>query len=199
MLRYTSHLDLARIWERSFRRASVPLVYSQGFNPRPQIQIAAALPLGFTSECELIDLWTQADLGEPGAAVARIQAAVPGGITVHKLEGVPLKSPALQSVTTTASYRIVTAEDADCGELQQAVSDFMAKDSVLRERRSKQYDLRALIEELKISSTAPCVLEMTGALSPEKGAARPDELLDELGTDPLRASVHRTAIYYHES
>ncbi len=199
MLQYTSHLDLARIWERSFRRASVPLVYSQGFNPRPQIQIAAALPLGFTSECELIDLWTQADLGDPTAAVDRIQAAVPDGIMIHELTIVPLKSPALQSVTTTASYRITTAEDIDCAHLQEAVSAFMATDSVMRERRGKQYDLRALIEKVAVSCSDPCMLEMIGALSPDRGTARPDELLDELGADPLRASVHRTEIRYQLS
>ena len=58
-LLYTSHLDLARIWERSLRRAGAPLVYSQGFNPRPKLHLAAALPLGHVGEAELLDVWLE--------------------------------------------------------------------------------------------------------------------------------------------
>ena len=60
-LKYTSHLDLMRIWERSLRRAGAPLAYSSGFNPRPRLQLAAALPLGHTGEAE----WLDALLEEP--------------------------------------------------------------------------------------------------------------------------------------
>ncbi len=56
---YTSHLDLARAWERALRRAGVGLVYSGGFNPRPKLQLAAALPLGHTAEAEWLDVWLE--------------------------------------------------------------------------------------------------------------------------------------------
>jgi radical SAM-linked protein len=56
-MRFTSHLDLQRTWERTIRRARLPLSYSQGFNPRPKINLAAALPLGFTSSCEIAEIW----------------------------------------------------------------------------------------------------------------------------------------------
>ena len=55
--RFTSHLDLHRAWGRLLRRAGLPLLYSQGFNPRPRIQLSTALPLGCTSEHELADIW----------------------------------------------------------------------------------------------------------------------------------------------
>jgi radical SAM-linked protein len=55
-MRFTGHLDLHRAWERTFRRAALPLAYSQGYNPRPKMNLASALPLGFTSECEVIDV-----------------------------------------------------------------------------------------------------------------------------------------------
>ncbi len=48
-MRYTGHLDLHTTWERTLRRARLPLAYSQGFHPQPKIQLASALPLGFTS------------------------------------------------------------------------------------------------------------------------------------------------------
>src|SRR5258707_4321734 len=55
-LRYTGHLDLHKIWERTARRADLDLIYSQGFHPQPKMQLAAALPLGFSSRCELLDM-----------------------------------------------------------------------------------------------------------------------------------------------
>ena len=54
-MRYTSHLDLHRTWERTIRRANLPLAYSQGYNPHPRINLASALPLGFTSDCEVVE------------------------------------------------------------------------------------------------------------------------------------------------
>ena len=56
-MRYTSHLDLHRAWERAFRRADLPLAYSEGFSPRPVLNIAAPLPLGFMSTSEIGDFW----------------------------------------------------------------------------------------------------------------------------------------------
>ena len=64
-LKYISHLDLARTWERVFRRAGLPVVYSQGFNPRPRFQIAAALPVGVTGQSELLDIWLSEPLQTP--------------------------------------------------------------------------------------------------------------------------------------
>jgi radical SAM-linked protein len=55
--RYISHLDLARAVERALNRAGLPVAYSQGFNRRPRLSLAAALPLGYTSEAEMADVW----------------------------------------------------------------------------------------------------------------------------------------------
>ena len=63
-MRFTGHLDLHRAWERTFRRAGLPLAYSQGFNPHPRLNLASALPLGFTSEGEVIDVWLEQDLAD---------------------------------------------------------------------------------------------------------------------------------------
>src|SRR5258708_16341321 len=52
--RYIGHLDLAKTWERILRRAEISLSYSQGFSAHPKIQLATALPLGITCECELM-------------------------------------------------------------------------------------------------------------------------------------------------
>ena len=59
-LRYTGHLDLHKLWERAARRAELPLAYSQGFHPQPKMNMAAALPLGFSSRCEVHGYETRA-------------------------------------------------------------------------------------------------------------------------------------------
>jgi hypothetical protein len=58
-LRYIGHLDLHKMWESATRRARIALAYSQGFHPKPKIQFASALPLGFSSRCEVADMWVE--------------------------------------------------------------------------------------------------------------------------------------------
>ena len=56
-IKYISHLDLIRLWQRALNRAGIPLTYSRGFNPHPQISMALALAMGVTSEAELMDIY----------------------------------------------------------------------------------------------------------------------------------------------
>src|SRR5512136_2296878 len=104
-MQYTGHLDLHKTWERTLRRARLPLAYSEGFNPHPKIQLGAALPLGFTSECELVDIWLEApqDLAEARAA---LEAAAPPGLRLIDLEEIPLQTPTLQTQVVAAEYRV---------------------------------------------------------------------------------------------
>ena len=55
-LKYTSNLDTAKIWERVLRRADLPILYTKGFNMRPRISLAMPLPLGISSECEILEI-----------------------------------------------------------------------------------------------------------------------------------------------
>ena len=104
-MKYTGHLDLFRSWERTIRRAGLPLSYSQGFRPHPRLNLAAALPLGFTSECELLDIWLEQDEELDKIKTALIQAAPPG-IDVISVEPVDPHAPSLQSIVESAEYLI---------------------------------------------------------------------------------------------
>jgi hypothetical protein len=73
-MRFTGHLDLHRTWERTFRRAGLPLAYSEGFNPHPKINIGAALPLGCLSRGDLIDAWLERERAD----VAHLLPPPPG-------------------------------------------------------------------------------------------------------------------------
>ena len=93
-MRFTGHLDLHRTWERTFRRAGLPLAYSEGFNPHPKINIGAALPLGCLSRGDLIDAWLEAELAVTEVESALRQAAPPG-IAIDGVARIDLAEPVL--------------------------------------------------------------------------------------------------------
>jgi len=94
--RYIGHLDVARFWERVFRRVDLPIAYSQGFNPQARLQFASALPVGVAGENELVDVWLLERI-EPTAWLDRLRRTLPPGFFLKDIEEVPLKSPAMQS------------------------------------------------------------------------------------------------------
>src|SRR5512139_1400872 len=95
-MRFTSHLDLHKSWERTLRRAGLPLAYSQGFSPHPHINLASALPLGFTGEAEIIDIWLEQEL--PIAEVqALLEPALPPGIQLVSMVEMDGHRPSLQT------------------------------------------------------------------------------------------------------
>src|SRR3972149_1537910 len=94
-MRFTGHLDLHRTWERTFRRAGLPLAYSEGFNPHPKINIGAALPLGCLSRGDLIDVWLEREL-EPAEVEAALRGAAPPGIEIEAVTRLETTEPVLQ-------------------------------------------------------------------------------------------------------
>src|SRR3970282_1605236 len=108
-LRYTGHLDLHKLWERAVRRAGLPLAYSQGFHPQPKMNIAAALPLGFSSRCEVLDMRLEHDIPLDGLQEI-LQQTLPTGIRVSAIESVDERAPALQIQVLSAEYEITLTE-----------------------------------------------------------------------------------------
>ena len=78
-VKYVGHLDMHRTWERAIRRRRLPLAYTQGFNPQARLQLAAALPVGFTGQGELADVYLNQAF-EPAEFLSRLTAALPPGI-----------------------------------------------------------------------------------------------------------------------
>jgi radical SAM-linked protein len=192
--RFISHLDLARALERSLNRARMPVAYTQGFNRRPRLQFAAALPLGFTSEAELADVWLTERVA-PEMAQAQIMSRMAPGILVHDVWEVPLEAPAMQAVTVETCFVASLPGDVDPVVLRERVQAVLAAETLPRERRGKEYDLRPLIYDLALHEIAGAGRQLTLRLSLEPGATgRPDEVLDALGLNPLDLHVHRTAI-----
>ena len=193
-MRYTSHLDLHRTWERTFRRAGISLAYSHGFNPHPRLQLACALPLGFTSDCELLDAWLIAEDYFEMDARDRLEKAVPPGLLVHRVTPVDLQSPALQTRVRSTRYLATLLEPIP--DLVQRVTDLLTTVSLPRLRRGKPYDLRPLIEDLHLVPSGKIDfqrLEMQLAAR-ESHTGRPEEVLEALFLSPLSVRIHRTQL-----
>ncbi len=204
-LRYVSHLDTQLVWERTLRRAGISLAYSQGFNPRPRLHLASALPLGFLSRCEITDLWLELPPSSPApdvdALVQSVQAAVPPGLEILRGEIVPLKEPALQTQVQSAEYLAAPLDPVDPGSLSRAVEQILSAAALPRERRrgsgkpGKPYDLRPLIEALEVRLDDPGRPVLYMRLAAREGATgRPEELLAALGQDPTDWRVERVSL-----
>jgi radical SAM-linked protein len=139
-MRYTSHLDLYRAWERLLRRAGMQLVFSQGFNPRPKLQLAAPLALGITSRAEIIDFWLSDVPGDLDQLKSRLQAAQPPGIEIQAVEAIDPAAPPLQKLVAAARYQVTLLDPVQA--LDQKIGALLASEALIREKRGKTYDLR---------------------------------------------------------
>ena len=195
-MKFSGHLDLHKTWERTLRRARLPLAYSEGFNPQPKMQLAAALPLGFTSECEVLDAWmeTPQDLAEARAALER---AAPPGISLVGIEEAPERSPALQTQVASAEYRVAVSTSLNPAEIDERITALLASLEIQRTRRQKEYDLRPLIESLARAESDELGHTLVMRLAAREGATgRPEEVVDALGAEAARAAFHRTKLIF---
>jgi len=192
-LRYTGHLDLHRLWERAARRTELPLAYSQGFHPQPKMSIAAALPLGFSSRCEVIDMRLERDIPLDGLR-DKLQMTLPSGIQVLSVEQTDDRAPALQTQVVSAKYEVHLTEAIDRSDLKREVDSVMESESIIRTRRGKEYDLRPLILSLDCDMQAEFpIIHML--LSAKEGATgRPEEVLDTLGIAFEGTRIERTRL-----
>jgi radical SAM-linked protein len=192
-MQYVGHLDLHRAWERTFRRASLPLEYSRGYHPQPRLNLACALPVGFTSQCELLDAWLDQDV--PLQQVQQVlTAALPPGLAVINIHNIDKSAPAMQTQVTSAVY-LITFLDA-IPDLEERLQKILDAEHLPRVRRDKPYDLRPLIESTSLiypGSGFPTRLRVQLAAR-EAATGRPEELLAEMGikfedTQVLRETI----------
>lgn len=192
-MQYISHLDLHRSWERTIRRAGLPLAYSHGFNPRPKINLASALPLGFTSDCELIDIWLESQMPIEEIKTA-LESAQPPGLEILDIEDIQLDSPKLQKQVKTSEYLITFCETIP--DLASRLQHLLDSDSVIRNRRGKDYDLRILIEDAKYLSTTDADHQQISLClkTQDNATGRPDEVLAEMEVPIHKANIKRTRL-----
>jgi len=192
VLRYTGHRDLHKLWERAARRAELPLAYSQGFHPQPKMNMAAALPLGFSSRCEVMDLRLERDIPLEDLPT-RLNSTLPSGLRVVNVEQVEERAPALQTQVASAEYEITLTEPWDRLDLESRINFANELKSISRERRGKIYDLRPLMEELYLLPDDKIFMRLAAR---EGATGRPEEVLDVLGIAFESTRIERTRLLF---
>jgi radical SAM-linked protein len=201
-LRFTGNLDMQKTWERTIRRAKLPLAYSQGFHPQPKINQACPLPLGILSRAEVIDIWLENEIGFDELQDLLAQNSPPG-ISIYRVETIAMNAPALQTQVISAEYQARHLVDDQLNtitlaELTSRIIFLLSESAIRREWRGKSYDLRPLILNLESviddQNTDP-LLSMH--LSMREGATgRPEEVLSGLGINQYYARIERVKVVF---
>jgi radical SAM-linked protein len=179
-LRFTSHRDFSRAFERAVFRARLPMAYSSGFNPHPRISYAGAAPTGSASEAEYLEI-ALAEEVDPAAVLAALDEAMPDGLDV--VEVVEAPGGALADLLEASRWRIVLPVPVE--QARAAVDAFLAADQVPVQRMTKKglrdFDSRAAVLSLDaLEDGDGAVLELV--LRHLEPAVRPDDVLSGLGS-----------------
>lgn len=187
-VRWTSHRDVARMWERACRRAGLALAYTEGFSPRPKVSFGLALPTGHESLAEYLDLEVSDPDIEPLTLPGRLTPALPVGIDVVAAAAVPPGADSLQHEVTSSSWIVELGEHS---ELAGRIQDVLAKGEIVvtRERKGRPVtdDIRPAIRSLALEHDTLHV-----ELAVQQRSVRPAELLSVLGIEFEDCLVRRT-------
>lgn len=196
-VRFVSHRDGARLWERALRRVALPVAYTEGFTPRPKLGFGLALPTGAESVAEYIDIdfAKDADLdpGDPELAES-LSAALPVGIDVSVVAERDAGDESLQQAVTSTTWEL-WGPGIEPGRIEEAAARLLSADRVVVERvrkgRSHHDDVRPLIVSLSADGSGT---RLAAELVTIGRALRPSELATATfeGIDPLGVRVLRT-------
>jgi len=203
--RFLSHLDLLRSMERAFRRAHLPLAFSEGFNPHPRISYGSALAVGVTSDGEYLDVMLREKVS-PEELKKRLEEAMPPALKVLEFKEINPGGDSLTALINMARYRVRAPllQPFEPRELEPLISRVMAKTCFYVNRQGKKgirqvdiregiYELRGYIEENIL------VLEMV-VKTGSQGNVRPEEvvaMLEKEGPVSLAQGlqIHREGLF----
>jgi len=203
-LRFTSHRDFQRAFERALRRAEVPMAYSAGFTPHPKVSYANAAPTGTGSEAEYLEI-ALTERRDPEVLRRLLDASLPEGLDV--IDAVEARTSGFADQLTASCWELrldgVTPEEAE-----KAVEAFLAADSVEVQRQTKKgmrtFDTRAAVASLEVvpagsdrPGDGPCAI-LRLVVRHQTPAVRPDDVLSGLRATadlapPVPAAVTRLA------
>lgn len=189
-VRFISHRDVARAFERAFRIVTLPTAFTQGFSPRPKISFGLALSVGCESDAEYLDVELIRPI-EPLTLVAPISEALPVGIDITGIVSLEDRAPALQKSVTAVSY-VISFDPVDDNGLSERVQNVLNADSVKIERHrkgeSRLEDIRSSFRSIELLDpwTLACEVET------QPRGVRMSEIVAALGGDLSIVSGLRT-------
>lgn len=192
-LRFISHLDLQRFFQRAVNRTGLPIAWSQGFNPHPVMSFGSALALGWTSVYEVLDIKLSAPMGRKRTEDA-VRAALPEDLPVLEVRLIDDKHPAPMAQVKMSDYQI-TLEGEDSEKVLEQVPAFLARARVMAVKKTKsgerEIDIRPLAVELRRTDDGLFARLMLT----EQNTLKPDLLIKVLsemaGVDVPETRIHR--------
>lgn len=206
-VKYISHLDLMRTFQRAIRRAGVPIAYSIGFNPHQEISFGAPLALGVTSSAEYLDM-RLAQRMEINELINRLNKTLPDGIKVS--DGIELteKAKNAMSLVTHSRYTIkFTLENSDEQYIKDKIESFLCQESIAVKKEQpkknfaiKEIDIKGMIYSLKLMLVEDDEYYLNCILSAGSKANLKPELLMEAfrgysGLDLKKIKINREETY----
>jgi radical SAM-linked protein len=199
-VRFISHRDVARAFERAFRIEALPLAFTQGFSPRPKVSFGLALSVGHESDAEYLDV----ELAEPvplGPLGPALTAALPEGIAVSGVVPLVDRAPALQEAVGAVEWEIEVrgaTPDVDVApaSVTARVDAVLAATTVpverVRKGRISTDDIRPAIRRLAVHGPSEAGTRLAATLATRPASLRPAELLRALGPEYVEGRVRRT-------
>ncbi|RKD33212.1 TIGR03936 family radical SAM-associated protein [Thermohalobacter berrensis] len=209
-LKYISHLDLMRLFQRAFRRANIPIKYSQGFNPHPKFSLATALPLGVTSDGEYMDIELEKEINTK-TFIDDLNSVLPKGIRILKASYVDGKK-SLMSLIRWSTYIVEfnIKEDLANDIVENSINSILNKDKILitktKRKRNKvierKIDIRKYIKDIMLLiKEGKKIIIKTTLKTGSQGNLKPNVILDllqeygNLKIDCDNIKIHRLELF----
>jgi radical SAM-linked protein len=197
-IKFISHLDIMRLWERAFTRAGIRIAYSEGFSPHPRLSLAAPLAVGVTGQSELLDVYTS-DSVSPHWFTEAVSSQLPVGISILGVQRISVTIPSLQSQVSQAEYRIEVERANGPVDIESAIASLLSSKSLPwyheRDTGKREYDLRELIDDIKLESSTDELCTITMVLRcGSNGSGRPEQITLALGFKRYPLSMSRTKL-----
>ena len=197
-IRFIGHRDVARIWERTLRKANIPVLYSQGFSPHPRISFGLALPTGFESEAEYVDVYLGEDyfLDDFDEKIIQenINKALPFGMNVLAVGIVSTSGDSLQQAVDTCVWE-VRVSGTNVKEFKEIRQKLFSSDSlkIERERKGKVLveDVRSQVHSMDITEEHIDGVTILTELGTKPRVLRPTDLLKRINSELRTISVLR--------
>lgn len=197
-VKFLSHLDMMRLWQRALYRAEIPVAYSEGFTPHPRISLAAPLAVGVTSEAELMDIIMTKPVS-PHWFTAALSQQLPPGLKIVQVYPISLNQPSLQSQIAYAEYRVEVKAEGQQRGVESVLTGLLSLKQLpwhhYRDTGRRDYDLRALIDGLWLIDCHEEYRTIGMRLRCDNsGSGRAEQVTAALGFTGHPQSIHRTKL-----
>lgn len=207
-VKYISHLDLQRAFQRALRRGEMDIAYSQGFNPHPKISFAMALSVGMTSESEYVDIelndWYDAD-----ELIIKLNDVLPKGLQIKECIISDEKHPSLMSTIRMGLYsiKLYMQNTPNKLEIEKRIKEFLMQKEIKVQRTNKrgnlvEKDIRQLIETIIVERVEKNIIYIELKLATgSQNNVKPELVIEKLadfGDIPLSydlMKIHRVDLF----